>query len=309
MPKLVTLTVNPTIDVAFEVDKVLPTHKIRGRGERHDPGGGGINVARVFNELGGDVRCIYLAGGSTGHSLDRLVDRHDIPRQRIGIAGETRIAVAVREKESGLQYRLVADGPEIAAAEWQDCLDQLTETDFEYLVASGSLGRGMPDDFYDRVADIVAARGKRLVLDSSGRGLAGGLSGNKVFLVKPSLEELRALTGEMLESENEIAGAARALVAQGASQNVAVTLGEDGALLANADCMLRLPAIKVDAVSAVGSGDSFVAAMVFGLVGGRSVEDAFRLGVAAGAAAVMTPGTDLARSGDIYRLYESAYTP
>lgn len=306
MPQLVTLTVNPTIDVAFQVDKVLPTHKIRGRGERHDPGGGGINVARVFNELGGDVRCIYLAGGTTGHTLDRLVDRHDIAHQRIEIAGETRIAMAIRERESGLQYRLVADGPEIAPAEWQQCLDQLVETDFEYLVASGSLGPGMPDDFYQRVADIAARRGKIFVLDSSGRGLAGGLSGGKVFLVKPSLGELRGLTGEKLESDEEIAKAARKLVAQGASQNVAVTLGEDGALLANADGILRLPAIKVEAVSAVGSGDSFLAAVVFGLANGQPVEDAFRLGIAAGAAALLTPGTDLARSEDIYRLNESA---
>lgn len=309
MPQLVTLTVNPTIDVAFEVDKVLPTHKIRGRGERHDPGGGGINVARVFSALGGDVRCIYLAGGTTSHTLDSLIDLHDIARQRIAIAGDTRIAMAVREKESGLQFRLVADGPEIAATEWQQCLDQLAETDFEYLVASGSLGRGMPDDFYDRVADIVAGRGKRMVLDSSGRGLAGGLSGGKVFLVKPSLGELRGLTGERLESEEEITKAASALVAQGASQNVAVTLGEDGALLVNADGMLRLPAIKVDAVSAVGSGDSFVAAMVFGLASGHPLDHAFRLGIAAGAAAVLTPGTDLARSDDIYRLFEGAGAP
>lgn len=309
MPQIVTLTVNPTIDVAFEVDKVLPTHKIRGRNERHDPGGGGINVARVFQRLGGSVRCFYLAGGATGSTLDKLVDLHDLDRRRIDIAGDTRIATAVREQESGKQYRLVADGPEISAAEWQECLDRLAETDFEYLVASGSLGRGMPDDFYDRVAEIAERRGKRLVLDSSGRGLAGGLAGGKVFLAKPSLGELRGLTGEKLESEDEIAAAARDLVAQGATQNLAVTLGDDGALLVTQEGTLRMPAVRVKAISAVGSGDSFVAAMVFGLARGDTVEDAFRLGLAAGAAAVLTPGTDLARPEDIHRLFDDIGAP
>lgn len=307
MTELATLTVNPTIDVAFEVDRVMPTHKIRGRDERHDPGGGGINVARVFSRLGGLARCLYLAGGTTGSTLDNLVEREGVDRVRIAIAGETRVAMAVREKDSGLQYRLVADGPEITEAEWQECLDRLAATSFDYLVASGSLTHGLPDDFYDRVADMAVKRGKRLVLDSSGRGLAGGMAGGKVFLVKPSLGELRNLVGERLESEAEITEAARSLVADGACENMAVTLGEDGALLVTGNTALRLPAVSVQAISAVGSGDSFVGAMVFRLARGHTIEDAFRFGIAAGAAAVLTPGTDLARADDIHRLFKEAY--
>lgn len=306
MTKLATLTMNPTIDVSFEVDRVLPTHKIRGRNERHDPGGGGINAARVFVRLGGNARCYYLAGGATGATLDSLVERHQLDSCRIHIGGETRVAMAVLEKETAKQYRLVADGPEVSPDEWQQCLDLLEKADFDYFIASGTLPRGVPDDFYSRIADLVAKRDGRMVLDSSGRGLAGGLAGGKVFLSKPSLEELRALSGQLLESEEEIAEVAADIVRRGQCENVAVTLGEDGALLVNARGVLRLPAIRVQALSAVGSGDSFLAAMVFALASGREIKDAFRFGIAAGAAAVLTPGTDLALAEDIHRLYSEA---
>lgn len=306
MTDLATLTMNPTVDVSFEVDRLFPTHKNRGRNERHDPGGGGINVARVFARLGGNVRCFYLAGGATGAALDVLLDRNGPDRCRIDINGETRVAMAVLDRESGLQYRLVADGPEITPDDVNRCLEHLESADFAYLVASGTLPRGAPDDFYAKLAALVARRGARMVLDSSGRGLAHGLAGGRIFLAKPSLEELRALCGRRLETDAEIAEAGREIVRQGQCENVAVTLGSNGAFLINAQGTLRLPAVPVETVSAVGSGDSFVAAMVFGLARGREVEDAFRLGLAAGAAAVLTPGTDLARAEDIYRLYEAA---
>lgn len=306
MPELVTVTVNPTIDVSFEVDEVLPTHKIRGRDERHDPGGGGINVARVFSQLGGSVRCFYMAGGTTGATLDNLVDRHGLDRVRIPIEGETRIAMAVLEKVSGKQFRLVADGPEVSEANWRALLQAVVDTQFEYIVASGSLTKGVPDDFFARLAEIARQRGKRMVLDSSGRGLAGGLAGGGIFLAKPSRSELSHYLATPIETEAEIAEAASALVAAGACENIAVSLGSDGAMLVNESGVLRLPAVMVEAVSAVGSGDSFVAGMVHHLMRGHPIEDAFRFGLASGAAAVMTPGTDLARPEDIQRLYESA---
>jgi 6-phosphofructokinase 2 len=306
MTNLATLTMNPTVDVSFEVDRMVPTHKNRGRDERHDPGGGGINVARVFARLGGNARCFYLAGGAAGAALDMLMDRHGLVRCRIDIDGETRVAMAVLDRETGLQYRLVADGPEISPETGEQCLKQLEAADFDYLVASGTLPRGLPDDFYARVAAMVAKRGKRMVLDSSGRGLAHGLAGGNIFLAKPSLEELRALCGRRLEHDEEIAEAGREIVRQGLCENLAVTLGSDGAFLINAQGTLRLPAVPVESVSAVGSGDSFVAAMIFGLAAGRTMEDAFRFGLAGGAAAVMTPGTDLALADDIYRLYAAA---
>jgi len=304
MMNIATLTLNPTLDVSFAVDKVFHTHKMRGRDERHAPGGGGINVARVFVRLGGIARCYYLSGGPTGVALDGLLDLHLLVRRKIPIEGETRVSTTVFETESRREYRFVTDGPEVSPEEWQQCLDALAEAECDYIVASGSLPRGVPGDFYARVARQAKERGIRFVLDSSGTGLSEGLAGGNVFLVKPSIGELRALTGRELASDEEIAEAALAIVGRGEAVNVAVTMGRDGALLANAGGTLRLPAIEVEVASAVGAGDSFLAGMVHALASGRKVEDAFRFGIAAGTAAILTPGTDLARPADITRLYE-----
>lgn len=302
MMNIATLTMNPTIDVSFEVDQVFHTRKMRGRNERHDPGGGGINVARVFVRLGGNARCYYLAGGATGAALDGLLDLHQLVRTRIPIAGETRVSTSVLECDSGREYRFVTSGPTVSPSEWQDCLDNVVEAQCDYLVVSGSLPQGVPDDFYARVAAAASERGICVVLDSSGPGLAHGLAGGGIFLVKPSIGELRALTGEDLASEEPIAEAAQTIVRRGEAEHVAVTMGRDGALLANASGVLRLPAVPVEASSTVGAGDSFLAAMVHALASGREAADAFRFGLAAGAAAALSPGTDLASPEDIRRL-------
>ncbi len=303
MMDLATLTMNPTLDAACEVERVKPTIKLRAGRERYDPGGGGINVARVFVRLDGNARVYYLSGGATGVALDGLLDLHQLVRNPVRIAGQTRISTAVHERSTGQEFRFVPAGPQIAESEWRECLSQLERAKHDYLVASGSLPRGVPDDFYARVGAIARRQGTRFVLDTSGPALAAGLAGGDVFLAKPSLEEFRALVGEDLDSEEAITQAAMAGVERGEAEYLAVTMGSRGAVLASRSGPVRLPAIAVEPRSAVGAGDSFLAAMVHALACGRAAEDAFRFGIAAGAAAVMTPGTDLCRPEDIQQLF------
>jgi 6-phosphofructokinase 2 len=280
----------------------MHTRKMRASGESYAPGGGGINVARVFVRLGGNARCFYLSGGATGPALDGLVDLHQLVRVRIPISEPTRLATAVFERESGKEYRFVPPGPTVAPNEWQECLDRLAEADCDYLVASGSLPPGVPPDFFARVAEIVRRRGIGMVLDSSGAALKEGLVGG-VKLVKPSIGELRQLVGKELESTDDVAAAAADIVAQGEAEMVAVTMGYRGAVLARKEGTLCLPAVDIEAKSAVGAGDSFLAAMVHGLARGWNPVEAFRYGMAAGSAAVLTPGTNLAYPEDIERLF------
>ena len=136
-----------------------------------------------------------------------------------------------------------------------------------------------------------------------GRRLRGRASGD-VFLVKSSLGEFRALVGKEITGEEAIAAAAMAIVERGDAEYLAVTRAGEGALLAHRSGPLRLPAIAVETLSAVGAGDSFLAAMVYALALGKESEDAFRFGLAAGAAAVLTPGTDLCRTEDVQRLFK-----
>ncbi|HEX2727152.1 MAG TPA: 1-phosphofructokinase family hexose kinase [Beijerinckiaceae bacterium] len=298
-----TLTLNPAIDGAAEAEEVRPIRKVRTWGERYDPGGGGINVARVVQELGGDAFAIYLSGGTTGPVLDALVRAAGIESRRIAIAGHTRISHTVHERSSGLEFRFVPEGPSVTPQEWQACLAALEGIDCEYLVASGSLPRGAPADFYVSVAEIAQRKRAKLVLDTSGEALRRAAA-HGVHLIKPSLGELEDLIGRKLPDPADQERAVRGLVESGAAEIVALTLGRDGALLGTAKGLRRLAGIKVEPKSAVGAGDSFLAAMTLGLAQARSPEEAFALGVAAGTAAVLTMGTELCRRDDVERIYD-----
>lgn len=305
MSTILTVALNPAIDLSSEAQAVHHTRKIRTVDERHDPGGGGINVARVIAALGGEAEVLFAAGGETGAMLDRLLKQEGIRRRKVPITGLTRISYTVKERSTGLEYRFVPKGPSVQADELQPCLDEVAAHKGDYVIASGSLPAGAPADTYARMADLTAARGARFVLDTSGDGLRETFERARVFLAKPSLGELEQFVGEKLD-KNGAARAAADLVNRGTSELVAVTMGSEGAILASAAGVLRAPAIHVSVRSAVGAGDSFVAAMVSALAQGKSAEDAFQLGAAAGAAAVMTPGTELCRTEDVKRLYQQS---
>lgn len=303
MKTIVTLTLNPAIDGAAEAEKVQPIRKVRTWGERYDPGGGGINAARVVRELGGAAFAIYLSGGTTGPVLDELVQSAGIESLRIPIADHTRISHTVHERSSGLEFRFVPEGPVVAPAEWQACLAALEGVDCDYLLASGSLPRGVPANFYVEVAKVASRNGAKVVLDTSGEALRAATA-HGVFLIKPSLGEMEELVGQKLAEPVDQERAARELVESGAAEVVALTLGRDGALLATRSGLRRLAGVKVKPKSAVGAGDSFLAAMTLGLAQGRDSEDAFALAVAAGTATVLTMGTELCRREDVERIYQ-----
>jgi len=160
MPRILTVALNPAIDVSSEADSVRTSHKVRTYNETYDPGGGGVNVARVVTELGGDVEVLYLAGGATGTLLGELLDRNRIRRQLIRIAGNTRISFTVQERSTGREFRFVGNGPTVDATELGACLDAIRASDFNYLVASGSLPIGVPPDTFAILAGIAAAKGR-----------------------------------------------------------------------------------------------------------------------------------------------------
>ncbi|MCI0755954.1 1-phosphofructokinase family hexose kinase [Teichococcus vastitatis] len=308
-PRITTLTLNPTIDLASEADTVHPVRKIRTRAERQDPGGGGVNVARVVRELGGDTLAIILAGGVTGGFLEQLLEEAGVPCRSVPVVGRTRISQTVLERSTGLEYRFVAEGPQLSEAEWHSALDAADEVRDGWLVASGSLPPGVPADFYARLTARAARHGTRLVLDTSGEALQLALQQGGLELVKPSIGEFERAIGRKLSDPAAQEAAAMELVQAGKARLVAVTMGGDGALLARAEGVLRLPALPVEVRGAVGAGDSFVAAMVMALADGRGADDAFAWGVAAGAAAVSQAGTAHPARDDVIRLRRKVAVP
>ncbi|MDE2596103.1 MAG: 1-phosphofructokinase family hexose kinase [Sphingomonadales bacterium] len=306
MDRVATLTLNPTIDSSCTADRVFPTHKVRTRAQRHDPGGGGINVARVLARLGCKVEVAYLAGGPTGALLDELLDERGLERHRIAIAGDTRMSLAVFEHDTGKEFRFVPEGPLVTASEWGAALEFCAGLDHGWLVASGSLPRGAPVDYYARLARCAGSHHTRLVLDTSGPALAAALDEGGLFLVKPSQGEFEALIGYKLTGPQAIGDAAMDFVRRGKARHVAVTLGHEGAVLAHAGGVVIRPGACVSVKSATGAGDSFVAGMVHGFLAGEDAAGAFAWGMAAGTAAVLTPGTGLCAPEDVRRLRAAA---
>jgi 6-phosphofructokinase 2 len=268
-----------------------------------DPGGGGVNVSRVVQRLGGQSIAVYAVGGPTGEAYRQLLDAEGIVSRVVRIAGSTRESFTVDESSSRKQFRFVLEGPRLLESEWQECLAATEElmTPGGMLVASGSLPPGVPDDFYARLARAAKAAGVDCIVDASGPALRHALE-EGVALIKPSLRELGELAGHDLDSPELQVQAARQLVASGGARTVALTLGADGAILVTADEVLRLASPHVEVRSTVGAGDSFLAALVLRLAQGRSATEAFRAAVAAGSATAMTPASDLCTRQEVERL-------
>jgi len=304
MSTIVTLTMNPALDIATSTDRVVPTHKLRCAPPRYDPGGGGINVARAVHALGGDTAAIFPVGGPAGEMIHHLLDQEGVRHHPIAIAGFTRESLAVEDRQSGEQFRFILPGPEVSDADQERCLDQLSAAAAaaDFIVASGSLPLGVPEDFYSRVADLAQKLGRRLVLDTSGAALKQ--AGHGIYLLKPSLRELQDLAGAEIRTECEQEQAAREVIAQGRSEIVVLSLGAEGALLVTAEECERFAAIPVEARSTVGAGDSMLAGIVLGLSRALPLRKAVRFGLAAGAAALLGSGTELCQRSDVERLYQ-----
>lgn len=297
---ILTLTINPALDLSTSVGEMRPFSKLRCTGEKRDAGGGGINVARVAKRFGAAPVAVYPAGGPIGAFLRQLVAAEGIESVAVPIAGDTREDVTVTEAKSGQQYRFVLAGPRLAPDEWQRCLDEFGArlAPNSFAVASGSLPPGVPDDFYARLARIAKAADAKFVLDSSGAPLKAALDAG-VHLIKPNLRELRGLLGAPLPDQASWITVAQNLIASGRATVIALSLAEQGALLVTGNRVWRAYAPQVTPVSSVGAGDSFLGAMVWGLARGDALCDAFRRAVAAGTAALLAKGTELCRIEDV----------
>jgi 6-phosphofructokinase 2 len=303
MTRIVTLTLNPAIDTNCAVGRLEARIKLRCSRPAYSPGGGGINVARAIQELGGRVTALWLRGGALGDLLGELLDDEGVPHQPLGIDGVTRMSLTVLDESRGREYRFVLPGPELREEEIRACVEALRGLDPPpaYLVMSGSLPPGVSDGLYARLGREAPA-GCRVLVDTSGTPLARALEG-PAYLIKPNLRELGELAGRELQEPEEIEDVSRALIRRERAEVVVTTLGSRGAVVVTGEGAVRLQAPEVDARSNVGAGDSTLGGLTLALARGDELVDAVRFGMAAGAAAVLTPGNALCRREDAERLH------
>ncbi|MHC2991883.1 phosphofructokinase [Pontibacter sp. HJ8] len=306
MHKILTITLSPALDKSTHVSRVLPEKKLRCEEPRYEPGGGGINVSRAVRKLGGQSIAWLLSGGPAGERLCQLLEEEGVEFWNLQTKNWTRENLMVMEESTGDQFRFGMPGPAVEEHEWKQVLEKLEALQElpEYVVASGSLPQGVPDDFYYQMAVIAHKRGFKLMVDTSGDALIKA-AGEGIYLIKPNLGELAKLAGKEHISAFEQEELAMKVLEEGKCKVLVVSLGPRGAMLASKETGIQYvvpPTVKQQ--SAVGAGDSMVAGMVMSLLKGCPLGEVVRYGVAAGTAATMTPGSELCRKEDTDKIYD-----
>ena len=301
---IATLTLNPSLDKTVTVEGLVIEEANRWTSLRQDPGGKGINVSRVVHELGGETVAYGFIGGIDGKILKHLLEEQEVPYDFTPIDGAIRSNFIITDLKAHRQTRIDAPGPHISRNELDDLVGKITHLDSkpDFLVLAGSVPPGIPDDIYGQLIEEATKKGVRTVLDSDDQWLREGIRA-KPTVIKPNVHEAEDLLGVELKDETAIARAVKTLVAQGI-EVAAISRAGKGLIIANDDKLLKVVPPRVEISSTVGAGDSTIAALVLKLSQGDGIEEACRFAVAAGTAAVLTPGTELCRREDVERLVQ-----
>lgn len=301
---ILTITLNPALDLATSVAAVEAGPKLRCAAPTADPGGGGINVARAAKALGGRALALVALAGTTGAWLADLLTAQGLDFVAMPAPGETRQSMTVTETGTGRQFRFMLPGPDWDATAQERVFVRLGDLGRPggIAVISGSQPPGVPHDFPARMA--AALEGMEIVLDTSGPALAEAIAHPipGLSLLRMNDSEAEGLAGHPLPTRADTANFAAALVSRGVARRVIVARGHDGSVMAGPEGRLWCAPPQVQVDSKVGAGDSFVGAWVLAMSRGADAHHALRQGVAAAAAAVTTPGTELCRATDVARI-------
>ena len=303
MSKIVTITFSPCIDKSTSVPSLSPEKKLRCTAPKLEPGGGGINVARAMQKLGGEAIAIFPSGGYTGKFFNHLLEKENVPSVIIETSSETRENIIVLDESTNNQYRFGMPGTELRENEWKQCLKAVEEiSNAEFIIASGSLPPGVPLNIYAQLARIAKNKNAKYIVDTSGEALKEAAD-EGVYLLKPNLGELSSLSGIEKIDRGNVEEVAKELILKNRCDVIVVSLGSEGALLVTkSETYWAIPP-EVDRKSTVGAGDSMVAGIVYSLSRSMNLKQALQYGVACGTAATMHPGTELCRKEDADGLY------
>ncbi|MFX0557854.1 1-phosphofructokinase family hexose kinase [Maribacter sp. CXY002] len=302
--KIITLTLNPVVDKKCNVPTFVPNQKIPCSPPLYYAGGGGINVSRALSNLGVNSTAIYLSGGRIGDHLNQLLNIERIRKYPIGLENNTRENLTVTDTYTQLQYRFGLPGPFVNTIEWKLVLDrigaQLNEGDF--LVASGKLPPGIPENFYYLVGKLVAEKKGKFILDTKGPALIHAIKA-PILILKPNLAELAYLCKVDSISASTIEPLTRKLIKTYPIKKIVVSLGSKGALLVTPNLSKYIEAPVVPQASIIGAGDSMVAGMISSLMSDKTDIEMTQFGVACGSATTMRPSSQLCCKDDVTTIY------
>lgn len=301
---IVTLTLNPAIDKSTSVQQLLPEKKLRCTEMMVEAGGGGINISKAIAVLNGKSKAIFPHGGINGKLLLELLQKDSLETIPVQIKGNTRESIVVTESSTNKEYKFIVPGPSLDEKELSEiklAIDNLQNVSF--LVCSGSLPPGVPDDFLAGIAATAKQKGVKFIVDTSGSTLKKSIT-QGMYLIKPNMSELNFLAGTKYLEANEIEEAADTIISSGHCEVIVISMGPSGAMLITKNLKKRFPAPMVKKQSTVGAGDSMLAGIVWMLEQNKSLEDAVRFGISCGTAATVNKGPQLFKREDAFRFYE-----
>lgn len=302
---IATLTINPAFDKSLMVEKLIPEKKLRCSNTAMEAGGGGINVSRAIQKLGGESIAIFPSGGLNGRCLNQILETQNIAFKSIPVSNETRENFTVTESFATAQYRFVMPGSFLSNAEIEACITAITSLNPSptIIVASGSLPPGVPDNFFARLAVVTKQIGAKYIMDTSGIPLKLALQ-ECVYLLKPNLSELCSLVEKDYLQLDEVDAAAQEVIKKARCEVIVVSMGPAGAMLVTANEQERIPAPVVKKLSTVGAGDSMLGGMAWMLEQGATLKEVVRFGVACGTAATMNTGSQLFKKENVLEIYK-----
>lgn len=266
---ILTITMNPSIDIAYQLDhfsldtvnRVSETHKT--------PGGKGLNVTRVLSQIGDDVLASGLLGGKHGEYLEKCLDELSIRHSFMKIADETRNCIAILHE--GKQTEILEKGPVISDETASAFLEKITEflDKVEIVVISGSLPQGLPNHYYSMIIQLCQEYQVSVILDCSGAALTESLQSMvKPAIIKPNIEELSQLLGHPVAEDISSLKTALSQPLFESIDWVIVSLGANGMFAKHGQHFYRVTIPKITVVNPVGSGDSTVAGLASAYVAG-----------------------------------------
>lgn len=297
---ITTVCMNPALDKTVTVDALQMGQVNRIRASRTDVGGKGVNVAVVARRLDMTAQVIGIAGEDGLERIRQKLDMEQVGHAFLPVEGAVRVNTKVVSLDGSGVTELNESGPTMTADVLAEffALARGKAQGSDAVVITGSLPPGCPAGTYREL--IRALSGTRCILDVGGAELVLGVEAHP-FLVKPNHHELAAALRTELRTMADIRRGAQSLVDAGA-ENVVVSMGKEGALYVGAEGAFYAPEVPVEVHSTVGAGDALVGGLLYGLTKYGTMRDAFRCGVAAGTASVMTEGTQLIVPGDFHCL-------
>jgi 1-phosphofructokinase len=298
---ILTVTPNPSLDWTLRIPALVPGEVHRASAHFHEPSGKGVNISRALTVNTIASHAVLPLDGENGAELGRLLRQERIGYTAVPIADAVRTNVSLTEP-GGIATKINTRGPTLTPQETGRLLEEVARhaRRAAWVVGSGSLPRGVPDEFYAELGRLAHDAGARFALDSSGAALTAGLSAAP-DLVKPNLDELAEATGRPVVTVADVVAAARELAAAGA-RRIAVSLGAEGALMLAGETVVHATAGVPHVESTVGAGDALLAGL---LAGSRSPvagpAEVLREGVAWASAAVAVEGSRVPVVTDAHR--------